>query len=176
MHTHPVSPLGYSSDDPGRRSILTGRNFWTISIMPRWKPDTGAPCLPLLLGRAAWAKRKFSCGVVNRLFWEQDHHETRRRSCQFNFSFPDEILSRQDFAHKYVENFVRWYAAFRLRNPDLLKASEEDVDLIAELKQSSALSEPFRQFALGLLKAIPSGHVILPEEKALFIPRTVVRL
>ncbi|MCP4404087.1 MAG: hypothetical protein GY801_43125, partial [bacterium] len=126
----------------------------------------------VLLGQRRMGKTEIFLRVVNRLFWEQDHQDPQAVVPVY-FSFPDEIISRQDFALKYTENFVRWYAAFRLNNPDLLENPEEHLDLIAELSQSPALSYTFKRVALGLLKAIPSGNVILPEEKALLIPRKV---
>ncbi|MDU9048326.1 MAG: hypothetical protein Q3M30_05720 [Candidatus Electrothrix sp. Rat3] len=126
----------------------------------------------VLLGQRRMGKTEIFLRTVNRLFWEQDHQDPKA-AVPVYFSFPDEIVSRQDFALKYTENFVRWYAAFRLRDPMLLREPEDPLDLIPLLRENTALSEPFRSFALGLLKAIPSGNVILPEEKALLLPRSV---
>ena len=55
----------------------------------------------------------------------------------------------------------------------LLKKPGKRSELLTLLEQAPGLSEPFRAFALDLLKAIPSGNVILPEEKALLLPRAV---
>ncbi len=126
----------------------------------------------VLLGQRRMGKTEIFLRVVNQLFREQDHDDPQAVVPVY-FSFPDEIVSRQDFALKYTENFVRWYAAFRLNNPALLENPEDLLDLIAELKQSPALSYTFKRVALGLLKAIPSGNVVMPEEKALLIPRKV---
>ncbi|WP_446008011.1 hypothetical protein [Candidatus Electrothrix sp.] len=126
----------------------------------------------VLLGQRRMGKTEIFLRTVNRLFWEQDHQDPKA-AVPVYFSFPDEIISRQDFALKYTENFVRWYAAFRLQNPKLLREPEDPFELIPLLRENTALSEPFRDFALGLLKAIPSGNVILPEEKALLLPRAV---
>lgn len=126
----------------------------------------------VLLGQRRMGKTEIFLRVVNRLFWEQNPQDAQAVVPVY-FSFPDEIISRQDFALKYTENFVRWYAAFRLRNPDLLKTPEKPSELSATLRQSPALSDRFKLFALGLFEAIPSGEVILPEEKALLLPRTI---
>ena len=126
----------------------------------------------VLLGQRRMGKTEIFLRVVNRLFWEQDHQDPKA-AVPIYFSFPDEIVSRQDFALKYTENFVRWYAAFRLREPKLLDKPKERSDLLNLLEQAPGLSEPFREFALDLLKAIPSGNVTLPEEKALLLPRAV---
>ncbi len=124
----------------------------------------------VLLGPRRMGKTEIFLRVVNRLFWEQDHTDPKA-AVPVYFSFPDEIISRQDFALKYVENFVRWYAAFRLRDPMLLIKPKEPADLIAKLEKVQALSDIFKEFTFDFLKAIPSGNVILPEEKALLLPR-----
>ncbi len=126
----------------------------------------------VLLGQRRMGKTEIFLRVVNRLFWEQDH-EDPQAVVPVYFSFPDEIISRQDFALKYTENFVRWYAAFRLHEPELLKNPKKSSELITTLRQASVLSDTFKRFALGLFEAIPSGEVILPEEKALLLPRDV---
>jgi hypothetical protein len=110
--------------------------------------------------------------VVNRLFWEQDYQDPQAVVPVY-FIFPDEIISRQDFALKYTENFVRWYAAFRLRNPEILKEPEYPHELREYVEQHLPISRGFK-FALGLLKALEQGgRLNLPEERALHIPRTV---
>ncbi len=127
----------------------------------------------VLLGQRRMGKTEIFKRVVNRLFFEQDHTDPQAVVPIF-FSFPDEVISRQDFALKYVENFVRWYAAFRLREPILLRPStyKKRHELIAYVTHSMALSDGFKG-ALSLLKAIEGGGVTLPEEQALLLPRTV---
>ena len=126
----------------------------------------------VLLGHRRMGKTEIFKRVVNRLFWEQDHTDPNAAVPVF-FTFPDEIVSRADFALKYVENFVRWYAAFRLRDPELLSDKRKPLELIESLMPVPELSRIFKKFALGLLKAIDEGGVNLPEEKALYLPREV---
>jgi hypothetical protein len=112
----------------------------------------------VLLGQRRMGKTEIFLRVVNRLFWEQDYQDPKA-AVPVYFNFPDEIVSQQDFALKYTENFVRWYAAFRLQDPLLLREPKDPAELIPMLRENTALSEPFRRFALGLLKAIPSGFL-----------------
>ena len=70
----------------------------------------------VLLGQRRMGKTEIFKRVVNRLFFEQDHNDPQAVVPVF-FTFPDEIISRKEFALDYVENFIRWYAAFRLRDP-----------------------------------------------------------
>lgn len=125
----------------------------------------------VLLGTRRMGKTEIFKRVVNRLFFEQDHTDPKA-AVPVYFSFPDEIISREDFALKYVENFVRWYAAFRLRDPQLLEEPEYPQMLREYLEQHLPISRGFK-FALGLLKALEQGGLNLPEERALHIPRTV---
>ncbi len=125
----------------------------------------------VLLGTRRMGKTEIFKRVVNRLFFEQDHTYPKAVVPVY-FSFPDEIISRADFALKYVENFVRWYAAFRLRNPEVLKEPGYPHELREFVEQHLPISRGLR-FALGLLKALEQGGLNLPEERALQIPRTV---
>ncbi len=60
----------------------------------------------VLLGQRRMGKTEIFLWTVNRLFREQDHQDPKA-AVPVYFSFPDEIVSRQDFAYKYTENFVR---------------------------------------------------------------------
>jgi len=53
------------------------------------------------------------------LFFEQDHRDPKAVIPVY-FSFPEEKIDRWEFSIRYVENFIRWYAAFRLRNPEVI--------------------------------------------------------
>ena len=136
------------------------------------KAGTRRTMSTVLLGPRRMGKTEIFKRVVNRLFFEQDPADPQSVVPVF-FSFPDEVVSRQDFALTYTENFVRWYVAFRERNPDLLRQTRDPEKLLALAHQSPVISETFKKSALDLLEAIPSGRVILPEEKALMLPRDV---
>jgi len=125
----------------------------------------------VLLGQRRMGKTEIFKRVVNRLFFEQDHTDPQAVVPVF-FSFPDEVISRQDFALTYVENFVRWYAAFRLRDTGVLSMPDNRPELIRYVKDSMEISEGFTR-ALSLLNSLESGGVTLPEERALHLPRTV---
>ena len=72
----------------------------------------------VLLGQRRMGKTEIFKRVVNRLFWEQDHRDPRAVVPVY-YSFRDEVVGRWEFAIDYVENFIRWYAAFRLRDLDI---------------------------------------------------------
>ncbi|MCP4350737.1 MAG: hypothetical protein GY795_35155 [Desulfobacterales bacterium] len=73
----------------------------------------------VLLGKRRMGKTEIFKRVVNRLFWEQDHREPSA-AVPVYYSFPEEMIDRWEFSIQYVENFLRWYAAFRLRSPEIL--------------------------------------------------------
>jgi hypothetical protein len=125
----------------------------------------------VLLGQRRMGKTEIFKRVVNRLFVEQDHRDPQAVVPVF-FTFPDEVISREDFALQYVQNFMHWYAAFRLRDPDLLKKPEHPEDLLAFVQQHLTISRGL-DIALDLMTAIKRGGVTLPELKALHLPRTV---
>ncbi len=126
----------------------------------------------VLLGRRRMGKTEIFRRVVNRLFREQDHTDPRAAVPVF-FTFPDEAVTRENFAIVYVENFVRWYAAFRLQDLRVLKKPEGPSELIRHITDRMDISEGF-SIALDLLKAIIAGRgVTLPEMKAVHLPRTV---
>lgn len=126
----------------------------------------------VLLGQRRMGKTEIFKRVVNRLSFEQDHKDPQAVVPVF-FTFPNEVISREDFALKYVENFIRWYAAFRLRTPELLRKPKYRKDLLEFLQQRLEISRGF-DVALDLITAIErGGGVTLPEEQALHLPRTV---
>ena len=73
----------------------------------------------VLLGQRRMGKTEIFKRVVNRLFFDQDHLDPKAVIPVY-YSFKDEPLDRWEFAIGYVENFLRWYAAFRLREPQIL--------------------------------------------------------
>ncbi len=125
----------------------------------------------VLLGQRRMGKTEIFKRAVNRLFFEQDYKDPKAVVPVF-FSFPDEQLSREAFALKYTENFVRWYAAFRLNNPRLVTKALNRNELIEYIRSSMECPAGFSN-ALDLLAAIETGGVTLPEEAALQLPKTV---
>ncbi len=125
----------------------------------------------VLLGPRRMGKTEIFLRVVNRLFWEQDHHNPEAVVPVY-YSFPDEIVSRQDFALKYTENFIRWYAAFKLRDPDLLTEPKDWESLCEYVRAHLPISKGFG-YAFDHIQAFAHGGAILPEEGALHLPRAV---
>ncbi|MBL7062707.1 MAG: hypothetical protein ISS49_00680 [Anaerolineae bacterium] len=126
----------------------------------------------VLLGQRRMGKTEIFKRVVNHLFFEQDH-DGAETVVPIYFSFPEEVIDRWDFAMKYVENFVRWYAAFRTRNPDMISDKSIDyADLPEFIRTNMDVPKGFSQ-ALHLMKSLRRKGVILPEDEALNLPRLV---
>ncbi len=125
----------------------------------------------VLLGQRRMGKTEIFLRVVNRLFWEQDHDDPQA-AVPVYFSFPDEIISRQDFARNYAENFIRWYAAFKLREPRLLEWPDHWKPLCDYVRQHLPISEGF-EFAFDRIQSFARGGSSLPEKSALHLPRAV---
>jgi hypothetical protein len=128
----------------------------------------------VLLGQRRMGKTEIFKRVVNRLFFEQDNYQDENASVvPVYFSFKDTVADRWDFSTKYVENFLRWYAAFRLRDPLIL--SEQGVtrnDLIRIVKKNLKITQGL-QGALNVYDGLLKKDVTMPEEWALWLPRRV---
>ncbi len=128
----------------------------------------------VVLGQRRMGKTEIFKRVVNRLFFEQEHYGDLHRSVvPVYFCFEDKPTDKWAFAEKYLENFLRWYAAFRLRNTDLLSDDALDqADLAKIIRGDSVLSKELKG-ALNLFDALPGRNVIDPEGKTLWMPRRV---
>lgn len=127
----------------------------------------------VLLGKRRMGKTEIFKRVVNRLFFEQDHTDPNA-AIPVYYSFRDNVLDRWDFAVDYVENFLRWYAAFHLRNPQLV--SESGGILRDELPGFIRANVPMTERLAGALKVfqgLQDKNVTIPEETALMLPREV---
>jgi len=126
----------------------------------------------VLLGMRRMGKTEIFKRVVNRLFFEQDHKDPAAVVPVY-YSFKDEKEDRATFAVNYVENFIRWYAAFHLREPDLIDKAEISREHLPDfIKNNMEITRGFQK-ALNLLEWIPKDNVTLPEDAAVNIPRTV---
>jgi len=111
--------------------------------------------------------------VVNRLFFEQDH-EDPNAVVPVYYSFPDTFENRWDFAIKYVENFIRWYVAFRLREPQILSPKEvKQPQLKLIIQQNQLLLTRGFRHAFKFLESLIAQEVTIPEQEALSHPRHV---
>jgi len=143
--------------------------FYEVSL----KAVTRRSMSTVLLGQRQMGKTEIFRRVVNRLFFEQDYRDDKAVVPVY-FSFPDEAISRHDFALSYVENFVKWYAGFKLRKPQLITNRKiKRVPLVKYISNSMPISEGF-QTAIELLLSLDSeGGITLPEMEALHLPRRV---
>jgi len=126
----------------------------------------------VLLGQRRMGKTEIFKRVVNRLFFEQDHTDPRAAVPVF-FTFPDEVVSYEHFAVKYVENFLRWYTAFRMHDPSVISEKTVDADQLAEfVRQHIPVPEGLTR-ALNIFQWLRKGSVTLPAPSALTTPREV---
>ena len=126
----------------------------------------------VLLGQRRMGKTEIFKRVVNRLFFDQDHLDPKAVVPVY-YSFRDRPMERWEFTAKYVENFLRWYTAFHLREPDILSDAvvirEELTELIrTRLEMTSGI-----RGALNVYDGILKKGVTTPEEWALWLPRRV---
>lgn len=126
----------------------------------------------VLLGQRRMGKTEIFKRVVNRLFFEQDHNAPEVVIPVY-FTFPEEKMDRWEFSIRYVENFIRWYAAFRLRDPNLISRTEVHRHELPDFIRANL--EVSRTFAgaLNLLQWLQEKEVTLPEQAALYMPREV---
>ncbi|OQY50236.1 MAG: hypothetical protein DRR08_20875 [Candidatus Parabeggiatoa sp. nov. 2] len=116
----------------------------------------------MLLGQRRMGKTEIFKRVVNRLFFEQDHQEPKAVVPVY-YSFPEEKQVRWEFSSRYVENFVRWYAAFRLRDPSLIsKSGIRRHELADYIKANMKVSKPFAG-ALNFIQWLEEKDVTIPE-------------
>ncbi len=123
----------------------------------------------VLLGQRRMGKTEIFKRVVNRLFWEQDHKDPQAMVPVF-YSFPDTFENRWDFAMKYVENFIRWYVAFRLREPKILLENKVKQPQLKDIIQTQ-LNDFLDTFQY--LESLNAHEVIIPEQSALLLPRRI---
>ena len=126
----------------------------------------------VLLGQRRMGKTEIFKRVVNRLFFEQDHEDPQAVVPVF-YSFPDSFDNRWNFALEYVENFLRWHLAFRLRDPKLLSKEtinrEQLFTFVAKSRAFLKILEP----SVNLIKSLIQQQITTPEKTALYHPRWI---
>ncbi len=125
----------------------------------------------VLLGQRRMGKTEIFKRVVNRLFFEQDHTDPDA-AVPVYYKFPDEVLDPKGFALDYVVNFIRYYAAFRTGDPDFLSQPTGLLQLIALVEKRMEISRGF-SIAIDFVDAILNDYVVLPEKKAVILPRQI---
>jgi hypothetical protein len=129
----------------------------------------------VLLGQRRMGKTEIFKRVINRLFFEQDHRDPKAVIPVY-YSFPETIKDDWNFSLKYVENFMRWYAAFRLHDIDLLSTETYTChQLIKIIHEKINLTKGFKS-TLNFFKALQDQDVTIPEQVALCHPRRVAAM
>jgi hypothetical protein len=126
----------------------------------------------VLLGQRRMGKTEIFKRVVNRLFFEQDHRDPDAVVPVY-YSFKDEPLDRWEFAIGYVENFLRWYAAFRLRDTSILSPDSVSRDGLSELIKARLEVPKGLTGALNFMGFLQKRDVTIPEDSAVTLPRRV---
>ncbi len=128
----------------------------------------------VMLGQRRMGKTEIFKRVVNRLFFDQESYADIRASVvPVFYTFQDNVLDKWDFAAKYVENFMRWYVAFRMQNQNITRQNLFKREELLKLVRASTVLTQSLQGALNLLEEIDDRAIILPEERALYLPRDV---
>jgi hypothetical protein len=126
----------------------------------------------VLLGQRRMGKTEIFKRVVNRLFFEQERYADLNASVvPIFYTFGDKPTDRWEFALKYTENFIRWYTAFRLRNPDVLDDSRVPTDQLAMFVRANLKETGHFMDSLTLYLALQRKGVTDPETSALRLLR-----
>jgi hypothetical protein len=124
----------------------------------------------VLLGQRRMGKTEIFKRVVNRLFYGQENQKDV--VIPVFYQFPENSFSHKAFALQYIENFLRWFAAFHLNSPDLLRNPVEMNDFLNCFENQISMTQGTR-FAIDLFKAVKSDGVVVPEYKAIHMPKAV---
>jgi len=129
----------------------------------------------VLLGQRRMGKTEIFKRVVNRLFFEQDYRDPKAVVPVY-YSFPETFKDDWNFATNYIENFMRWYAAFRLHDTKLLSyetyAREQVIKIILE---KINMTKGFKS-TLNFFESLRNKDVTTPEQVALCHPRRVAAI
>ncbi len=125
----------------------------------------------VLLGQRRMGKTEIFKRVVNRLYSEQDHTDPNAVVPVY-YIFPEEVIDRKDFSLNYIENFIRYYAAFRTGDPDFLSLPKGLFPLIAVVEKRMKITKGF-SVAIDLANAVFKDHVVSPDKEAVGLPREV---
>ena len=126
----------------------------------------------VLLGQRRMGKTEIFKRVVNRLFFEQDNKDFNAVIPVY-YKFPDDITDPLKFAIEYVENFIKWYIAFRIGDSDILLDKSLKLNNLADFVRSHIkITKGFEQ-SLNLLDSLQSKGVVSPAKEAVNLPRLV---
>jgi len=126
----------------------------------------------VLLGQRRMGKTEIFKRVINRLFFEQDYKDPNAVVPVY-YKFPDHIIDPWQFSIKYVENFIKWYTAFRMRNPDIIEKKFIKLNELPDFVKSNIEITRGFSYAFRLLEALEENDGVSPEEAAVQLPRSV---
>jgi hypothetical protein len=171
MHNHLLKNAAIQTLVPDE--IYTNRtDFLSYFLQASYKAATRRSMSTVLLGQRRMGKTEIFKRVVNRLFREQDHTKPNAVIPVY-YKFPDNVTDRWEFSIKYVENFIRWYVAFRLNNTDVIHEKHLGrSELINFIKEKIEVTPGF-QFAINIFVWLQKKDVTIPEQSALTTPRDV---
>jgi len=124
----------------------------------------------VLLGQRRMGKTEIFLRVVNRLFVEQNNKENAVIPVFFQFS--EENITHHNFALQYVENFLRWFAAFRLRDIQLLHTPRDFNELLNYIEKHITMTRGL-YIAIDAAKAIMKKGVVEPAKVSIMLPKDV---
>ncbi|KPA14770.1 hypothetical protein MHK_005022, partial [Candidatus Magnetomorum sp. HK-1] len=78
----------------------------------------------------------------------------------------------KDFAVKYVENFLRWFAAFKLKRPAVIKEPRNINEFLNFFENNINVTQGIH-IAIDLFKAILVDATVVPEQSAIMLPKDV---
>jgi len=127
----------------------------------------------VLLGQRRMGKTEIFKRVVNRLFFEQDYQDPKAVVPVY-YSFRDTATDQWKFAAEYVENFLRWYAAFRMRDVTILDRGTIIVDDLPDLMRSGMTVSRYLEGGINLLIHMRRKKgITVPEKEAIWLPRGI---
>jgi hypothetical protein len=126
----------------------------------------------VLFGQRRMGKTEIFKRVVNRLFFEQDHKDPNAVVPVY-YKFPDNTTNPWAFSIEYVKNFIKWYTAFRMRNPDVFEDSFTDLNTLFNYVKSNIEMTPSFERSFNLFKSFQDKSIVYPEKAALNLPRTI---
>ncbi|MBF0451204.1 MAG: hypothetical protein HQK75_10915 [Candidatus Magnetomorum sp.] len=125
----------------------------------------------VLLGQRRMGKTEIFKRVINKLFNEQDH-ASPQAVIPVYFCFEDDDINQWDFSIRYVETFIRWYVAFKLKDVSILNYHKNYAHLLKIIEDRIQVSDGF-SIALDLMDALQKKAVVIPQQHALMLPRDV---
>ena len=124
-----------------------------------------------IVGQRRLGKTSVMEHTYNRLFWEQDD------VVPIYFTFEAKPMTSDEFAKTYFTNFLRQYVAFRLKDDELARLEDRDVELKNLVPLAETLKpDPIAHYAGGVFRLLKSPTASLHEklETVIYLPRQVM--